>query len=73
MEPSRQALWNIGVAGWVFYVLGTAVVLFLCYGVFIHIKRFMVGRPANRANNWFARIKDFLRLAIIEGLFHRKF
>jgi Fe-S oxidoreductase/nitrate reductase gamma subunit len=73
MEPSRQALWNIGVEGWVFYVLGTAVVLFLCYGVFIHIKRFMVGRQANRANNWLARIKDYLRLAIIEGLLHRKF
>jgi Fe-S oxidoreductase/nitrate reductase gamma subunit len=73
MEPSREALWNIGVAGWIFYALGTAVVLFLCYGVFIHIKRFIAGRPANRANNWAARIKDHLRLLFIEGLFHRKF
>jgi Fe-S oxidoreductase/nitrate reductase gamma subunit len=72
-EPAREALWNIGLEGWIFYVLGTLVVLFLCYGVYIHIKRLMIGRKANRANNWLARIKDHLRLLVTDGLLHRKF
>jgi len=73
MEPSRQALWNINIPDWVAYVIGAVVIIFLCYAVFVHIKRWRGGRPAGRANNWWARTKDYLRLGLIEGIFHRKF
>ena len=73
MEPSRQALWNIDFPAWLLYVIGTVAVLFLCWAVYIHIKRFLVGRQAGRANRWGARVKDHLRLLVFEGILHRKF
>jgi Fe-S oxidoreductase/nitrate reductase gamma subunit len=71
-EASRQAMWNISVQ-WPMWVLATIGILILCYGIYIHIKRLRVGQPANRANNWWQRIKDFISLAITEGGLHRKF
>ncbi len=70
--PGRQEFWNIAVH-WPFYIIVTIAVLILCWGIFIHIKRFRMGRPSDRAGNWWKRIKDHLRLGVIQGLFHRKF
>ncbi|MDD5338944.1 MAG: heterodisulfide reductase-related iron-sulfur binding cluster [Dehalococcoidales bacterium] len=71
-EASREVFWNISVS-WPMYVVLALAMVVLCYGVYIHYKRWLVGQPANRANNWWQRTKDFLYLAVVEGLIHRKF
>ena len=71
-EPGREALWNIGVS-WPMWVLATIGIAILCYGIYIHIKRWRVGRTAGRANSWAKRTADFMYLAVVEGIFHRKF
>jgi len=71
-EASRVVFWNINVQ-WPMYVILIIACLVLLYGIYIHIKRLAVGRPANRANHWWQRLVDFISLAITEGLFHRKF
>jgi Fe-S oxidoreductase/nitrate reductase gamma subunit len=71
-EPSRELFWNIQYP-WIMYILATIAIGLLCYGVFIHIKRLRAGRPAGRANNWWKRTGGFLYLAVVEGIFHRKF
>jgi Fe-S oxidoreductase/nitrate reductase gamma subunit len=55
---------------WILAAIGIAV---LGYGIFIHIKRWRVGRPAGRDTNWWQRTGDFLYLAVVEGILHRKF
>jgi Fe-S oxidoreductase/nitrate reductase gamma subunit len=55
------------------YVLAAVTVAILLYGIYIHIRRWKVGRPANRANNWFKRIRNFLYVTFVEIIFHRKF
>jgi len=71
-EASREVFWNISVS-WPMYVVLALAMVVLCYGVYIHYKRWLVGQPANRANHWWQRTKDFIYLAVVEGLIHRKF
>jgi Fe-S oxidoreductase/nitrate reductase gamma subunit len=72
VEPSREVFWNIDPS-WPMYILATIGILILCYGVYIHIRRWGVGQPANRANQWWQRTCSFISLAVTEGIFHRKF
>jgi Fe-S oxidoreductase/nitrate reductase gamma subunit len=71
-EPAREALWNISYS-WLMYIPAAIGIALLLYAAFIHVKRWQVGRAAGRANNWWKRTADFLYLAIVEGIFHRKF
>jgi Fe-S oxidoreductase/nitrate reductase gamma subunit len=72
MEPGREVFWNISPS-WPMWVLASIAIAVLGYAAFVHIQRWRVGRPANRANNWVKRSVDFLYLAVVEGIFHRKF
>ncbi|MGD9142234.1 MAG: hypothetical protein PVG61_00140, partial [Dehalococcoidia bacterium] len=72
MEPHRESLWNIEYT-WIFYTLAALAVLVLLYAIFRHYKRWKVGQPANRLNQLGRRFADFLNIAIIDGLVHRKF
>ncbi len=71
-EPTRVTFWNVDFH-WPMYVLAAVTVAILLYGIYIHIRRWKVGRPANRANNWFRRIGNFLYITFVEIIFHRKF
>jgi Fe-S oxidoreductase/nitrate reductase gamma subunit len=71
-EPSRELYWNIQYP-WIMYILAAVAIAILGYGIYIHIKRWRVGRPAGRANLWWQRTVDFLNLAVVEVIFHRKF
>jgi Fe-S oxidoreductase/nitrate reductase gamma subunit len=71
-EPSRELYWNIEYP-WIMYILAAVAIAVLGYGIYIHIKRWRVGRPAGRANHWWQRSVDFLNLAVVEVIFHRKF
>jgi Fe-S oxidoreductase len=72
IEPGREVFWNISPSWPMFALVGIGIAI-LGYGIYIHIKRWGIGRPAGRANNWGKRTVDFLYLAIVEGIFHRKF
>ena len=72
MEPHRESLWNIEFT-WIFYTLAALTVLLLIYAIHRHYKRWKVGQPANRGNQLGTRFLDFLNIAIIDGLLHRKF
>jgi Fe-S oxidoreductase/nitrate reductase gamma subunit len=72
MEPGRESLWNIEFA-WIFYTLATLAVLIFGYAVYRHYRRWKVGRPANRGNRLGRRFWGFLGIALVEGIFHRKF
>jgi Fe-S oxidoreductase/nitrate reductase gamma subunit len=72
MEPHRESLWNIEFT-WIFYTLAALTVLLVLYAIFRHYKRWKVGQPANRCHQLGRRCLDFLQIAIIDGLIHRKF
>ena len=72
MEPHRESLWNIEFT-WIFYALAAFTVLLLIYAIYRHYKRWKVGQPANRGNQLGMRLGDFLNIALIDGIFHRKF
>ena len=72
MEPHRESLWNIDHT-WIFYTLAALTVLFLIYAIYRHYRRWKVGQRADRANNLGKRFADFINIAIIDGLVHRKF
>ncbi len=71
-EPTRVTFWNVDFH-WPMYVLAAVAIAILLYGIYIHIRRWKVGRPANRANNWSKRIGNFLYVTFVEIIFHRKF
>jgi len=71
-EPGREVFWNINFP-WIMFILAGIAVLLACYSVYIHIKRWKVGQPAGRANNWWKRTAAFIALAIPDIIFHLKF
>ncbi len=71
-EPTRLIFWNVDFH-WPMYVLAAIAVAILVYGIVIHIRRWKVGTPANRANNWSKRIRGFFNYAFYDLIFHRKF
>jgi Fe-S oxidoreductase/nitrate reductase gamma subunit len=71
-EPTRVTFWNIDLH-WPMYILAAIAVAILIYGIYIHIRRWKVGLPANRANNWLKRIGNFFYVTFVEIIFHRKF
>jgi Fe-S oxidoreductase/nitrate reductase gamma subunit len=71
-EPTRVTFWNIDLH-WPMYVLAAIAVAILIYGIYIHIRRWKVGRPSDRANSWLKRIGNFFYITIVEIIFHRKF
>ncbi len=72
MEPHRESLWNIEFA-WIFYTLATLTVLFVLYAIYRHYRRWKVGQPAGRGSQLGRRFIDFLQIALIDVLVHRKF
>jgi Fe-S oxidoreductase/nitrate reductase gamma subunit len=71
-EPIRESLWNIEYT-WIFYTLAAITVLVLFYSIYRHYRRWRLGQPADRCNQLSRRILDFLGIAIVDGIIHRKF
>jgi Fe-S oxidoreductase/nitrate reductase gamma subunit len=72
MEPTREIFWNIQHP-WIMYTLATIAVAVLVYAIIRHYRRWKLGQPADRANQWGKRVGDFLYLTVVDGIFHRKF
>jgi Fe-S oxidoreductase/nitrate reductase gamma subunit len=72
MEPTREIFWNIQFAE-ILYVLAVAVIGILAYAIYKHYRRWRLGHPANRFNLLWKRTRDFIVIAIVDGITHRKF
>ncbi len=73
MEASREIFWDIGILGPILiYTLGVASLALLIYVIYRRIQLWRVGRPENRTDNLGKRIKDFIVIGVVEGLFHRR-
>jgi Fe-S oxidoreductase/nitrate reductase gamma subunit len=71
-EPTRLTFWNIHLH-WPMYILAAIAVGILIWSIYRHYRRWKVGRPAVRANQWGKRTGNFLYLTVVEGFLHRKF
>jgi len=72
MLPGREVFWNIQF-GEITYALAVVVIGILIYAIYRHYRRWQVGRPANRFNHLVRRIRDIIVIAVVDGIFHRKF
>ncbi|MFC1908898.1 heterodisulfide reductase-related iron-sulfur binding cluster [Chloroflexota bacterium] len=72
MIPERETFWNIQFTE-IFYVLSLIAVVIFIYTIYKYYRRWRLGRPADRFDHPGRRILDFLTLAVIDGLIHRKF
>jgi len=70
--PTREIFWNIQL-GEILYILAAITVIILVYAIYRHYRRWRLGQPANRFNRLGKRTWDFIVLAVIEGIIHRKF
>jgi nitrate reductase gamma subunit len=72
MEPHREVLWNISNA-WIMYTLSALVFLFFCYIVYVHTRRWRVGRRAKWPSGFWRRLRVYVPSEIRNLLFHLKF
>lgn len=71
MVPTREIFWNIPYA-WIIYVLAL-----VSTGIFVYALRrryllWRLGKPENRSDNLWGRVRSFLSLAVVEGLAHKR-
>jgi len=71
-EPTREIFWNIQY-GEILYILAAITVVILAYAIYRHYRRWRLGQPTDRYNQLGRRIYDFIGIAIIDGIIHRKF
>ena len=72
MVPGKESFWNIQ-SGAIFYILATVAVVILAYSIYRHYRRWRLGGPANRFNHLGRRTWDFIVIAVVDGIIHRKF
>ncbi len=71
MVPSREIFGNI-MYGEVLYIIGTIVVGIFLYAFYRRTKLWRLGKPDNRFSDIKKRIRAFINIGIVEGLFHMK-
>jgi len=72
MVPSREIFWNIQF-GEIIYILAVVVIGILIYAIYRHYRRWRLGSPANRFNHLGRRVRDFMVIAVVDGVIHRRF
>jgi Fe-S oxidoreductase/nitrate reductase gamma subunit len=72
MVPSREIFWNIQF-GEIVYILAAIVTGVLIYAFYRHYRRWRLGGRADRFNHIGKRMWDFMVIAIVDGIIHRKF
>jgi len=72
MIPSREIFWNIAY-GEILYLIGVIVIGIFIYAIYHRYKLWRLGKPDNRFEHLWQRIKVFIVTAIVDGLLHRKF
>jgi len=73
MEASREIFWSMGLVGpIIIYIGGAAALAALILAIYRRIQVWKIGTADSRLDNPGKRIKDFIVLGIVEGLFHKK-
>ena len=73
MEASREIFWSMGLLGpIIIYLGGVTALAVLILAINRRIKLWKIGTADNRTDNLGQRIKDFIVVGILEGLFHKK-
>jgi Fe-S oxidoreductase/nitrate reductase gamma subunit len=70
-EPGREVFWNVSFP-WIMFILAGAAVLLALYAVYVHVKRWRIGRADGRVKNWWKRTAAFICPGVTEIIFHRK-
>ena len=74
MEASREIFWQIPFAVQItLYFAAVVAVLMIGYVVYKRYQMWMLGRPEKRFDNPGKRIGEFIKLGILDGVFHRRF
>lgn len=73
MEASREIFWNIAIGTIVIYALAGVAVGILIYTIYRRRRLWTVGKPDNRFDNLGKRIRDFIVVGVVDGLFHKRF
>jgi len=74
MEASREIFWNIPLIVQVcLYLSAVAATLLIGYSVFKRYQMWMLGKPDNRFDNLGKRIWEFIKIGLLDGVFHRRF
>ena len=72
MTPTREIFWNIEY-GEILYIFGIIVIALIIYALYRRYRIWRLGGPDNRFTPLFKRVNSFIYVAIVDGVFHRKF
>ncbi len=74
MEASREIFWNIPLIVQIcLYLSAVAATFLIGYSVYKRYQMWMLGKPDNRFDKPGNRIWEFIKLGILDGVFHRRF
>lgn len=74
MEATREIFWSIPfIVQILLYLASIAAVALICYVVYKRYQMWMLGRPENRFDNPGPRIWEFIKITILDAVFHRRF
>ncbi len=71
MVPSREIFGNIEF-GEILYIIGAIVIGIFLYAAYHRTKLWRLGKPDNRFSNINKRVREFINIGIVEGVFHMK-
>jgi len=74
MEATREIFWQIPLLVQIgLYLAAAAAIALIGYSVYKRYQMWMLGKPDKRFDNPVGRIGEFIRLSILDGVFHRRF
>ena len=74
MEATREIFWQIPLLVQIgLYLAAAAAIALIGYAVYRRYQMWMLGKPDKRFDNPVGRIGEFIRLSILDGVFHRRF
>jgi len=74
MEASREIFWQIPFFVQILvYLAAIGAIGLIAYVVYRRYQMWMLGRPENRFDNLGQRIWEFIKISILDGIFHRRF
>ena len=74
MEATREIFWQIPLLVQIgLYLAAAAAIALIGYSVYRRYQMWMLGKPDKRFDNPVGRIGEFIRLSILDGVFHRRF
>ncbi len=73
MEAFREIFWGISFGPLILYPLGVGALAVFIYAIYRRYCLWTIGKPDNRWDNLGKRTWDFIIVAVVDGLLHRRF